>query len=84
TIDITQGSLPVSSAYYDPSVLYRTTEKDENGKRVVEYKDKSGKIILKKVEINSNANINAHAGWLCTYYVYDDLGLLRFVISPKA
>src|SRR5690606_37382431 len=25
-----------------------------------------------------------HSGWVCTYYIYDDFGRLRFIISPKA
>jgi hypothetical protein len=80
------GSIPASPGFYDPGELYRTVTTDEHAKRVVEYKDKEEHVILKKVEIKHNgaATITSHTGWLCTYYVYDDLGSLRFVIPPKA
>ena len=47
------------------------------------YKDFNGHVILKKVEISDSVNVG-HVGWLCTYYVYDDLGSLRTVIPPSA
>ena len=84
TIATTIGSLPTSTAFYGAGELSRSISTDEHGKRVVEYKDKNGQVVLKKVEITTGATITSHTGWLCTYYVYDNFGLLRFVLSPKA
>ncbi|WP_343307886.1 DUF6443 domain-containing protein [Chitinophaga niabensis] len=77
------GSIPVSSAAYPAGQLYKNVTIDEGGNQVVEYKDKEGRVILKKVQLDASP-AGAHAGWLCTYYVYDDLNNLRFVIPPKA
>ena len=73
--------LPVSSGFYSAGELYRTTTKDENQHKTIEYKDKEGKIVLKKVEVGITAG---NTDWLSTYYVYDNFGLLRFVIPPNA
>lgn len=83
SIGAAPGSIPVVVNWYGEGQLYRTVTTDEHGKRVVEYKDKEGKIVMKKVEIGATAYMYDHIGWLCTYYVYDDLGNLRFVIPPK-
>ncbi len=72
-----------STAMYAANQLYKTVTSDEHKRRTVEYKDKEGRTILKKVQI-SDTPAEGHTGWLCTYYVYDDLGLLRLVIQPKA
>lgn len=72
---------------YPAGQLFKTVTKDEQGNSVVEYKDKEGKVILKKVESGTVAipsDFSGYAGFLCTYYVYDDLNQLRFVIPPKA
>ncbi|HML57989.1 MAG TPA: DUF6443 domain-containing protein [Ferruginibacter sp.] len=70
---------------YPAGVLYKSVTIDEHENAVVEYKDKSGNIILKKVQIgNVPADYSGHTNWLCTYYVYDELNRLRFVIPPKA
>jgi RHS repeat-associated protein len=79
----TAGSLPVSTASYSVGALYKNMLTDESGHRVVEFKDKQGRIILKRVAMSTSAT-DGHTGWLCTYYVYDDLNKLRFVISPRA
>lgn len=84
TIASTIGSFPASTAFYGAGELIRSISTDEHGKRVVEYKDKNGQVVLKKVEKTTGATITSHTGWLCTYYVYDNFGLLRFVLSPKA
>ena len=82
----TNLSIPVSSNFYTANKIFREVLTDENAKRTVTYTDLEGRTILKKVEIalNSSAAINQETGWLCTYYVYDDLNNFRFVIPPKA
>ncbi|WP_157309901.1 DUF6443 domain-containing protein [Chitinophaga tropicalis] len=75
--------VPVSVSTYAANQLYKNVTIDEGGSQVIEYKDKEGKVILKKSQL-VNTPGSAHVGWLCTYYVYDDLGNLAFVIPPKA
>jgi len=86
TIDATIGDLPNTSitSVYESGQLYKTVTTDERGKQVVEYKDKEGHVVLKKVQLSDNPSATTPAGWLCTYYVYDDLDNLRFVIPPMA
>jgi RHS repeat-associated protein len=78
-----ETDVPTSGSVYGAGELYETHTIDEHSKRVVEYKDKESRVILKKVQID-NSPTEHHDGWLCTYYVYDDFGQLRFVIPPKA
>jgi Domain of unknown function (DUF6443) len=82
-ISFTTGSLPVNGQQYPAGVLSKLVTTDEQGHQVVEYKDKDGHTVLKKVQA-VNVPGTAHVGWLCTYYIYDDLNNLRFVIPPKA
>lgn len=83
TIAYPAGSIPTTTATYAQGHLYKNITTDEAGHQVIEYKDIEGKVILKKVQL-SNTPGTAHAGWLCTYYVYDDLNHLRFVLQPRA
>ncbi|NML42105.1 hypothetical protein HHL17_33270, partial [Chitinophaga sp. G-6-1-13] len=72
----------VSPGTYAAGQLSVTVTTDEDGGQVVEYKDKSGQQVLKKLRVAGNNAGTAHMGWLCTYYIYDDLNNLRFVIPP--
>ena len=67
--------------YYDVNTLYRTRVYNENAASRTdasnwtdEFKDKDEKVVLKRTYDGTNV--------LNTYYVYDDLGLLRYVIPP--
>ncbi len=78
---------PASSQSYSTGKLSKTITIDEKGKKIYTYTDFGGKVILKKVqEKESGAGLdeNGHEGWLCTYYVYDDLDQLRVIIPPRA
>jgi RHS repeat-associated protein len=71
---------------YPAGELYKNITVDEHGKQVIEFKNKEGQVVLKKVQLTAAADNGAgsgHYGWLCTYYVYDDLDNLRLVIQPK-
>ncbi|MES1160757.1 MAG: DUF6443 domain-containing protein [Bacteroidota bacterium] len=82
--DITTN-IPTAAGYYPAGQLYKNVTIDEQGHAVVEYKDMEGQVVLKKVQLNPVAtDYSGYHGWLCTYYVYDDLNQLRFVLSPKA
>lgn len=79
----TFSAAPTTDSIYRAGELFKNVTKDEIGNAVVEYRDKEGKVVLKKVQLAASPGM-AHVGWLCTYYVYDDLGQLRFVLQPRA
>lgn len=76
--------IPVISGYtYQLADLVKTNTYDEHGKQVLEYKDKSGNTILKSTARQYDCT-GLSRGWLCTYYVYDHLNRLRYVLPPRA
>jgi RHS repeat-associated protein len=81
-IDYTQGNPPVKTGVYPASTLYKLTATDENGKLVIKFFSNIGQVILKKIQLDDNPSGN-YDGWICTYYVYDDFGLLRYEIQPE-
>ena len=78
-----KGSLPINSGQYGAGMLFKNVVTDEQGHQVVEYKDKEGHVVLKRVQLSASPG-TAHVGWLNTYYIYDSLENLRFVIQPQA
>jgi len=83
-ITFTPGSVPSSPGVYDDNLLVKNIIRDETDKLIVTYTDKSGNVILKRVQEASSVSDNNNSGWLNTYYVYDDFGGLRYTITPKA
>ncbi|HEY0668636.1 MAG TPA: DUF6443 domain-containing protein, partial [Sphingobacteriaceae bacterium] len=83
SIGYTSGATPISLGAYAGNTLYKSLYTDENGKKVIEYSNKAGQLILKKVQLDDAPTV-AHTGWICTYNIYDDFGLLRYVIQPEA
>lgn len=84
-IGLGQNSTPVSVGKYNSGELYKTVTIDEHGKQVIEFKDKEGKIILKKAQFSDfvdNGSCSGYPDWLCTYYIYDEFNL-RMVIQPE-
>ncbi|NLU91351.1 DUF6443 domain-containing protein [Chitinophaga sp. Ak27] len=75
--------VPTSTRFYDAGQLHKSVMIDESGNQTIEYKDKENRLILKKMQLSDSPG-TAHTGWLSTYYVYDGLGNLRFVIPPLA
>jgi|GEM_PF-1842356 len=76
-VDIESGKL-ICNTYHQESTLYLNATVDENSKGVImEYKNQFGEIVLKRSPISGSEKAD-------TYYVYDDFGMLRYVLSPKA
>ncbi len=75
---------PLSSSAYSANLLWVEIGDDEDDKRVVQYTNRQGELVLKKVQNTASPDGAGHTGWLSTYYVYDDLGQLRVVIPPNA
>ena len=89
--NVMPGTVGAFSTYsspgaYQPGQLYKTVTTDEAGRQVVEFRDKDGHVVLKKVQLTAAPDPgtgSGHDGWACTYYVYDDLGNLRLVVQPE-
>ncbi len=61
---------------YAEGDLARTVTKDEHQKQIIEYTNKSGQTILKRVE-------GPNSAWADTYYIYDRFNQLRFTVPPE-
>lgn len=79
--NVTSG-LPVNNGIYAHGTLHKNVFIDENEQQTVEFTDKNNQVILIKKLISSV--YTAHVGWLSTYYIYDDMGHLAFVMPPLA
>lgn len=77
------GVIPTSTGAYAAGALTKSVSKDERGLRTIEFRDKQERVVLRKAEL-AVGTADGHTGWLCTYYVYDDLGNMRCIIPPKA
>ncbi len=63
----------VRGSNYGANTLFKTVTKDEDNKSVTEFRDKLGQVVMKR----SDADVD-------TYFVYNDLGQLCYVIPPLA
>lgn len=76
-----------TAGYYAAGQLHKLITTDEQGGQTLEFKDKEGKVVLKKVQLTAasdpGSGSGGHHGWLSTYYIYDDLGQLRAVLQPE-
>jgi RHS repeat-associated protein len=76
----------MASGDYAAGQLYKTIILDEKGKQVITFTDKEGRLLLKKMQLTAspdNGEGSGYTGWLCTYYIYDELGGLRCVVQPR-
>lgn len=89
---VSGGSVGSLGSYTSPAIypagrLYKTIFIDEQNNQKIEFKDKEGKIVLKKVQTGGSGDQGPGIGysddWLYTYYIYDDRNNLRCVIQPE-
>jgi RHS repeat-associated protein len=83
TVNANQSRTLARNGNYGAGQLYVTVSKDENwksgrGGTTEEYKDKEGHVVLKRTFNYKGTTLQL----LSTYYVYDDLGNLAFVLPP--
>ncbi|MDN5216388.1 DUF6443 domain-containing protein [Fulvivirgaceae bacterium BMA12] len=78
------NNLPDNLQFYASGSLLINVTTDEEGHEVREFIDKRGRTVLKKVQEAASAQINNDSHYLLTYYIYDDIGDLRFVLPPEA
>jgi hypothetical protein len=70
------GNGAVSNGSYVQSRLYKTVARDENEHTTEEFRDLQGRVVLKRSWRDSSTALS-------TYYVYDDMGSLRYVLPPR-
>jgi RHS repeat-associated protein len=71
-----------SSGFYSANVLARTEATDENGNKEIIFTDPEGHVVARKEQLD--ATISAvMVSYLETYYIYDDLGQLKYMVQPK-
>ncbi len=74
------GNLCKAGTYPAGRLLVNRTE-GQHGQKSITYSDKSNRVLCKKAYAGVGQGTG---GWLETYYVYNELGRLIYVIPPKA
>lgn len=70
------GTPEINNFYSSDELIIKHSTADEHNPHIMSFYDKSGKLICKKVHDGTN--------WLVTYYVYDELGRISWIIPPTA
>jgi RHS repeat-associated protein len=72
------------STYYGENTLYKNKTRDEHNNEIIEYTDKAGRIVLKRVQaISGNVAISDTENYASTYYIYNTRGQLVTVLQPE-
>jgi len=77
--NVETGSITVESGikgFYRDNELSMVATTDEDNRFVLEFTDRRGRLVCKKVQIGST--------YASTYYLYDDFGNLAVVLPPEA
>jgi RHS repeat-associated protein len=65
-----------SSGFYAANTLSRNETTDPDGNKIISFADGMGKTIMTKQQFDA-------ASYLQTYYIYDDFGRIKYIVSPK-
>jgi RHS repeat-associated protein len=77
-VNYPMGSIAIGrTVYYLANDLQKDKTKDEQGNEVIVFKNKEGQVLLKKAQVNATT-------YAQTYYIYDDLGNLVYVLQPES
>ncbi len=71
-----------STTYWAVNTLFKIKSIDAEGNHVITYTDASGQTVLQKQQLDETIG-GVMVNYLETYYVYDDFGRIRYIISPK-
>ena len=69
-----------NNGYYNANTLFKNSVINEDSVQSISFTDMQGRKILAR---SSGPNKNGRPEPVDTYYIYDDMGLLRWVISPE-
>ncbi|MGE0589960.1 MAG: DUF6443 domain-containing protein [Cyclobacteriaceae bacterium] len=79
----TAGPKTTAPTTYVAGALNVSRTTDENGNEVLQFVDKLGRLLLKRVQVGETIE-GVYTEYLDTYYVYDNRGNLALQIPPKA
>ena len=85
---LVNASTGTTRNYFGATELFRTRSKDEGHNEVIEYTNKAGRIVLRRIQARSGTpspeGAGADTNFASTYYVYDRAGKLVCTIPPQA
>jgi RHS repeat-associated protein len=69
--------------YYAAGTLSKEKTKEQNGFELLVYRDRQGKVLLRRSQAVSGSPTINNSNYASTYYIYDNLGRLTCILPPE-